>query len=49
MKAICDYLIISDGVFSKGKSLISNNKINLLIIIRLQLEAIFQEINSKFK
>ena len=27
IKAICDYLIISDGVFSKGKSLISNNKI----------------------
>ena len=26
-KAICDYLIISDGVFSKGKSLISNNEI----------------------
>ena len=25
-KVICDYLIISDGVFSKGKSLISNNK-----------------------
>ena len=24
---ICDYLIISDGIFSKGKSLISNNKI----------------------
>ena len=27
-KAICDYLIISDGVFSKGKSIISNHKIN---------------------
>ncbi|WP_435116062.1 NAD(P)-binding protein [Candidatus Pelagibacter bacterium nBUS_49] len=26
-KAICDNLIISDGVFSKGKSLISNNEI----------------------
>ena len=26
-KAICDRLIISDGVFSKGKSLISNNEI----------------------
>ena len=26
-KTICDYLIISDGVFSKGKSLISNNQI----------------------
>ena len=26
-KIICDHLIISDGVFSKGKSLISNNKI----------------------
>ena len=26
-KVICDYLIISDGVFSKGKSLISNNQI----------------------
>ena len=26
-KAICDHLIISDGVFSKGKSLISNNGI----------------------
>jgi len=25
-KIICDYLIISDGVFSKGKSLISKNK-----------------------
>ncbi len=24
----CDYLVISDGVFSKGKSLISNNQIN---------------------
>ena len=27
IKVICDHLIISDGVFSKGKSLISNNKI----------------------
>ena len=27
IKIICDHLIISDGVFSKGKSLISNNKI----------------------
>ena len=27
IKIICDYLIISDGVFSKGKSLISNNEI----------------------
>ena len=27
-KVICDHLIISDGIFSKGKSLISNNKIN---------------------
>ena len=26
-KTICDYLIISDGVFSKGKSIISNNRI----------------------
>jgi salicylate hydroxylase len=26
-KVICDHLIISDGVFSKGKSLISDNKI----------------------
>ena len=26
-KVICDYLIISDGVFSKSKSLISNNEI----------------------
>ena len=26
-KVICDYLIISDGVFSKGKSLISNKEI----------------------
>ena len=26
-KVICDHLIISDGVFSKGKSLISNDKI----------------------
>ena len=26
-KAICDHLIISDGVFSKGKSLISNDEI----------------------
>jgi salicylate hydroxylase len=26
-KAICDHLIISDGVFSKGKSLISNREI----------------------
>ncbi|MDC0875870.1 FAD-dependent monooxygenase [Candidatus Pelagibacter sp.] len=26
-KIICDHLIISDGVFSKGKSLISNDKI----------------------
>jgi salicylate hydroxylase len=26
-KVICDHLIISDGVFSKGKSLISNNEI----------------------
>ena len=27
-QVICDRLIISDGIFSKGKSLISNNKIN---------------------
>ena len=27
-KITCDYLIISDGVFSKGKLLISNNKSN---------------------
>ena len=27
IKESCDHLIISDGVFSKGKSLISNNKI----------------------
>ena len=27
-KVICNHLIISDGIFSKGKSLISNNKIN---------------------
>ena len=27
IKIICDHLIISDGVFSKGKSLISNNEI----------------------
>jgi len=27
IKVTCDYLIISDGVFSKGKSLISNNVI----------------------
>ena len=27
IKVICDYLIISDGVFSKGKYLISNNEI----------------------
>ena len=27
-KVICDRLIISDGVFSKGRSLISDNKIN---------------------
>jgi salicylate hydroxylase len=37
-KAICDHLIIADGVFSKGKSLISNNEIkpayNNLIAIR---------------
>jgi len=26
-KATCDHLIISDGIFSKGKSLISNNEI----------------------
>ena len=26
-KTICDHLVISDGVFSKGKSLISNNEI----------------------
>ena len=25
-QVICDRLIISDGIFSKGKSLISNNK-----------------------
>ena len=29
----CDYLIISDGVFSKSKSLISNKRLNLNIII----------------
>ena len=27
-KVICNHLIISDGIFSKGKSLISNNKIS---------------------
>ena len=27
IRVICDHLIISDGVFSKGKSLISNNEI----------------------
>ncbi|MDC6483388.1 salicylate 1-monooxygenase [Candidatus Pelagibacter sp.] len=27
IKVICDHLIISDGIFSKGKSLISNNEI----------------------
>ena len=27
IKVICDHLIISDGVFSKGKALISNNEI----------------------
>jgi salicylate hydroxylase len=26
-KVICDYLVISDGVFSKGKSLLSNNTV----------------------
>ena len=26
-KVICDHLIISDGVFSKGRSLVSNNEI----------------------
>ena len=26
-KALCDYLIISDGIFSKGKSIISDNEI----------------------
>ena len=29
-KKTCDYLIISDGVFSKGKSLISENKSNTI-------------------
>ena len=29
-KQTCDYLIISDGVFSKGKSLISENKSNVI-------------------
>tara|TARA_B100001093_G_C26811467_1_gene1007760 strand:+ start:809 stop:1954 length:1146 start_codon:yes stop_codon:yes gene_type:complete len=29
-KKTCDYLIISDGVFSKGKSLISENKSNAI-------------------
>ena len=29
-KKTCDYLIISDGVFSKGKSLISSNKSNAI-------------------
>ncbi len=29
-KKICDYLIISDGVFSKGKSLISSNNSNAI-------------------
>ncbi len=29
-KKTCDYLIISDGVFSKGKSLISGNKSNAI-------------------
>ena len=39
---ICDYLIISDGVFSKGKSLISNNRIkpiyNNSIAIRANIQ-----------
>ena len=43
IKVICDHLIISDGVFSKGKSLISNNEIKPPIIIQLLLGAIFQE------
>ena len=42
VRVICDYLIISDGVFSKGKSLISNNRIkpiyNNSIAIRANIQ-----------
>ena len=43
-KVTCDHLIISDGVFSKGKSLISNNKEiqPMLTITVLQLGGISQ-------
>ena len=47
----CDYLIISDGVFSKSKSLISNNKIkpiyNNTIAIRGILTKIPENIDNK--
>jgi len=47
----CDYLIISDGVFSKSKSLISNNKIkpkyNNTLAIRGILSKSFENIDNK--
>ena len=48
---ICDYLIISDGIFSKGKSLISNNQIqptyNNCIAIRGKIpQAILNNLNE---
>jgi salicylate hydroxylase len=47
----CDYLIISDGVFSKSKSLISNNQIkpkyNNTIAIRGTLTKAFTDIDEK--
>ncbi len=47
----CDYLIISDGVFSKGKSLISNNqnkpKYNNTLAIRAILRKLPENIDNK--
>jgi salicylate hydroxylase len=47
----CDYLIISDGVFSKSKSLVSNNKIkpkyNNTLAIRGILARSYENIDNK--
>tara|TARA_B100001121_G_scaffold165078_1_gene144211 strand:+ start:1079 stop:2221 length:1143 start_codon:yes stop_codon:yes gene_type:complete len=43
----CDYLIISDGVFSKSKSLISNNKIKPKYNNSLAIRGILTKFNEK--
>ncbi len=44
----CDYLIISDGVFSKSKSLISNKQISLKYYDVLAIRGSVREINDNF-